>query len=78
MEKYFQIGEIADLLQVNRSKLRFWEQQGLLQLERDQDNHYRQYTFSDLLRVTDIIFYRNLHFSTDELRQVLQHSVCEL
>lgn len=78
MENYFQIGEIADLLQINRSKLRFWEQQGLLQLERDQDNHYRQYTFSDLLRVTDIIFYRNLHFSTDELRQVLQHSVCEL
>ncbi len=78
MENYFQIGEIADLLQINRSKLRFWEQQGLLQLERDQGNHYRQYTFSDLLRVTDIIFYRNLHFSTDELRQVLQHSVCEL
>lgn len=78
MEKYFQIGEIADLLQVNRSKLRFWEQQGLLQLERHGGNHYRQYTFSDLLRITDVIFYRNLHFSTDELRQVLQHSVCEL
>lgn len=78
MEKYFQIGEIADLLQINRSKLRFWEQQGLLQLERDDDNHYRQYTFSDLLRITDIIFYRNLHFSTDELRHVLQHSACEL
>ena len=78
MEKYFQIGEIADLLQVNRSKLRFWEQQGLLQLERHGGNHYRQYTFSDLLRITDVIFYRNLHFSTAELGKLLQYSAKEL
>ena len=78
MEKLFQIGEIADLLQISRSKLRFWEQQGLLRLERNDENNYRQYTFADLLRVTDIIFYRNLHFSTVELEQLFQQSAGEL
>ncbi len=43
MEQRLQIGEVADLLQINSSKLRYWEQQGLLRLERETENNYRQY-----------------------------------
>lgn len=78
MEKLFRIGEIADLLQIPTSKLRFWEQQGLLQLNRNDENNYRQYSFLDLLRITDVIFYRNLHFSTKELQQLFRLSAEEL
>ena len=48
MRHWFQIGEIAELLQISSSKLRFWEQQGLLKLERNKENNYRQYSFLDL------------------------------
>lgn len=78
MEQRLQIGEVADLLQINSSKLRYWEQQGLLRLERETENNYRQYSLQDLLRITDILFYRNLQFSTREVRQLLEQSAGDM
>lgn len=78
MEQRLQIGEVADLLQINSSKLRYWEQQGLLRLERETENNYRQYSLQDLLRITDILFYRNLQFSTREVRQLLEQSAKDM
>ena len=78
MEQRLQIGEVADLLQINSSKLRYWEQQGLLRLERETGNNYRQYSLQDLLRITDIVFYRNLQFSTREVRQLLEQSAGDM
>lgn len=78
MRHWFQIGEIAELLQISSSKLRFWEQQGLLKLERNKENNYRQYSFLDLLHISDIIFYRDLYFSTKELKQLFCLSAGEL
>lgn len=67
MEQRFHIGEIADLLEIPASKLRYWESQGLLRCDREPENAYRQYTVSDLMTLSDLSFYRNLGLS---VRQV--------
>ena len=44
----FSIGEIAELLNISTSKLRFWEKKGLFSITKS-DNHYRTYSYLDLI-----------------------------
>lgn len=57
--KTFSIGEIAQILDVPASTLRFWEEKGLFHITKS-ENSYRVYTTTDLIQIADIIFYRNL------------------
>lgn len=58
-KKTFTIGEIAKILNIPSSTLRFWEEQGLFHISKCMNN-YRSYTTTDLIRIADIVFYRNL------------------
>ena len=89
MEQRFHIGEIADLLEIPASKLRYWESQGLLHCDREPENAYRQYTVSDLMTLSDLSFYRNLGLSVrqvakleslalEEHRQLCRRQITEL
>jgi predicted transcriptional regulator len=42
MRNSFCIGEISDLLGIPKSTLRYWESEGLIDRQRD-DNNYRKY-----------------------------------
>ena len=70
MEQRFHIGEIADLLEIPASKLRYWESQGLLRCDREPENAYRQYTVSDLMTLSDLSFYRNLGLSVRQVAKL--------
>lgn len=59
MRKTFTIGEIAKILNVPVSTLRFWEKQGLFHISKC-ENNYRNYTTTDIIQIADIMFYRNL------------------
>lgn len=58
-KRTFSIGEIAKILNIPSSTLRFWEEQGLFRVSKCANN-YRSYTTTDLIRIADIVFYRNL------------------
>ena len=62
----FSIGEIAELLNISTSKLRFWEKKGLFSITKS-DNHYRTYSYLDLIQIADLIFYRNLGVPVNEV-----------
>lgn len=70
MEKRFRIGEIADILGIAPSKLRYWEEQGLLSCAREQENHYRSYTASDFMKISDLVFYRSLGIPVQRIAQI--------
>ena len=61
IKQSFSIGEIAELLNIPTSTLRFWEKKGLFSIPKS-DNRYRMYSYLDLIQIADIIFYRNLWF----------------
>lgn len=60
MEHTFRIGEIADFFDIPASTLRFWEEKAILTPIKNPENNYREYQISDLMTLSDIIFYKNL------------------
>lgn len=60
MEKVFNIGQIAEFFQIPPSTLRYWEETGILIPKKNRENNYREYSISDLLTISDILFYKNL------------------
>ena len=73
----YKIGEIAALLSVSRETLRFYEKRGLLRPEKSPQNSYRSYSLSDLYRLSDIIFYRQLDLSLDDIHYMLTNADLE-
>ena len=68
MEHTFRIGEIADFFDIPASTLRFWEEKAIITPVKNPENNYREYQISDLMTLSDIIFYKNLGIP---LKQIL-------
>ena len=66
----FNIGEIARILGVPASTLRFWEKKSLFRIGKG-DNQYRQYTTTDLIRIADTVFYRNMGIPISQINDFL-------
>lgn len=73
-KKTFTIGEIAKILDVPASTLRFWEEKGLFHISKG-ENSYRVYTTTDLIQIADIIFYRNLGIPIRQVSDFLSVSL---
>ncbi len=47
--------------------LRYWDEVGILTPHKNHTNSYREYTVSDLMTISDIIFYKNLGISLQQI-----------
>ncbi|MFT4007214.1 MAG: MerR family transcriptional regulator [Lacrimispora sp.] len=69
MKKY-SIGEVSSRLGLSRDTLRFYEKKGIIQPEK-QDNGYRAYTYEDIRKLLNVMFYRRLNFSLEDINRIL-------
>ena len=65
----FSLKETCEYFGIPVSKILFWEKRGLLNLSRLQ-NGYRYCTFSDHCNISDILFYKTLGFSIQEIESL--------
>lgn len=77
MKNKILIHEVAKLLDLDESTIRFWEKKGLLHLKRDTENGYRYFDSQSLIEVMDIIFFRNLQLPIKDLINHLNATVKE-
>lgn len=70
MKGKFLIGEIAQFFHLPASTLRYWEDCGIIAPQKDERNLYRTYTVSDLMTISDIIFYKNLGIPLKKIRDM--------
>lgn len=70
MDCVFQIGEISKFFDIPASTLRFWEESGVLIPEKNPQNQYRVYTVSDLMTISDILFYKSLGIPLNQIRDM--------
>lgn len=56
----FNLNEAARILEVAPSTLRYWDSQGLIDIERNPQNNYRQLSMRSLIAAGDVAFYRDL------------------
>lgn len=72
MEKTFQVGEIARFFDLAPSTLRYWEECGILAPDKNKENQYRTYSVSDLMAISDAVFYKSLGLPLKQIRDMEQ------
>ena len=70
MKHISRIKEVSELFHLPASALRYWDDEGLILLERSKDNHYRCPTSQTMLDICDVIFYRSLSLSIKEIKSI--------
>ncbi|MFS0953672.1 MerR family transcriptional regulator [Enterococcus durans] len=77
MHEKILINEVADLLNIPPSTIRFWEKKQLFHLPRDEENNYRYFDKKSLLEIIDIAFFRRLKIPVKRLKNYLQGDLNE-
>lgn len=77
MSQTYTIKEISELFNIPKSTLRYWESEGLISSIRNDYNNYREYTNENLIKICDIIFYRNLNIPIKQLSNTWNASIDE-
>ncbi len=65
------IGEAAKAVGVRPSALRFWEQEGLINPDRDEHSGYRQYDAREMRRLDVVVLLRRANYRFEAIRSVL-------
>ena len=63
------IKQVEELVGITRKNIRFYEEQGLLQVERA-ENGYREYGLKDVNRLLEIRLLRKLSIPIEDMRQM--------
>lgn len=78
MDKFHKIADVAKIFNIPVSTLHYWEQQGLFEVERNQQNKYREYTVSDILNIWEILLYRDMEIPLKNIREIQQNDLDSL
>ncbi len=70
----YTIKQLADLANVSRRTLRYYDQIDLLKPTAVGDNNYRYYGQDKVLRLQQIRFYQEMDFSLEQIRTILDRS----
>lgn len=70
MQGSFTIGELSKILGIEKSTLRYWDQNGLISLGRNNDNNYREYSKKSVIEISDIAFYRSINMPIKKLKNL--------
>ncbi|WP_026526440.1 MerR family transcriptional regulator [Butyrivibrio sp. VCD2006] len=65
------ISEVANLLNIDQSTVRFYERKGLINPARREDSKYRDYSGEDVMKLKHIMLYRKLDFSIEDIQTLL-------
>lgn len=71
MKNYYKINEISNLYNIGKDSLRYYEEIGILNPERD-SNGYRLYSIQDIWKLNVIKDLRNLNFPMEKIKDYLE------
>lgn len=72
MKEQKMVSQIASLLGVPASTLRYWDTEGLVRFERSDENQYRVPTVDTILDICDVMLYRGLSIPIKQIRSIPQ------
>lgn len=64
------INQVEELVGITKKNIRFYEEQGLLNPERNHENGYREYSLADVQMLNKIKLLRKLAFPIDVIRKL--------
>lgn len=73
MDNYFSTSEFAEIFNISRQALLFYDKKDLFKPEyRDENNSYRKYSHNQLAQFSFIMYLRTIGFSIDKIRTIMQ------
>lgn len=68
---YYKVKEVADLVGISVRMLHHYDKIGLLKPEKINEAGYRLYSDSDLERLQQILFFKELDFKLQDIKNIL-------
>ncbi|WP_302631934.1 MerR family transcriptional regulator [uncultured Clostridium sp.] len=65
----YNIGEVSKYLGVSRDTLKFYENKGLINPKKNEENGYREYDYFDIYDITTINFYREIDIEIKKFKR---------
>lgn len=72
MENTYNISEVANIFGITTNKIRFYEKKGLLSPLRDNENKYRVFDDTDILKIQSILLYRDIGMPIKDIKSVIE------
>jgi len=69
---YLTVGEIAKVLGVSTEMIRFYVRQGIIKPRKNEENNYWEYSSDDVMRLSDILFYRDLDIPLKDIKSIFE------
>lgn len=63
--------EISKALNISTETIRYYVREGLITPQRNKNNNYYEYSSEDLLKLTDILFYRSMSLTIPDIRSIM-------
>ena len=64
------INQVAELVDITKKNIRFYEDQGLVNPDRDPENGYRDYSMEDVKQLSQVKLLRQLGVSCEDIRKL--------
>lgn len=68
---YLTANEVSKALNITTEAIRHYVREGLVTPHRNKNNGYWEYSSEDLLRLTDILFYRSMSLTIPEIKAIM-------
>lgn len=68
---YLTVGEISKALGISAESIRYYVKEGIITPRQNKDNSYWEYSSEDLLKLTDVMFYRSMGLTIEEIKSIM-------
>lgn len=68
---YLTVGEISKALGISTEAIRYYVKEGIITPKRNEENNYWVYSSDDLMKLTDIMFYRSMRLTMKDIEDIM-------
>lgn len=68
---YLNVGEISRALGISAEAIRYYVKEGIITPRQNTENGYWEYSSDDLMRLTDVLFYRSMDLTMKEIKKIM-------
>lgn len=68
---FLTVGEISKALGISAEAIRYYVKEGIITPKKNEENNYWEYSSEDLMKLTDVLFYRNMNLTMKQIKRIM-------
>lgn len=72
---YLTVNEISKALGIPTETIRYYVREGIITPRKNKENNYWEYSSEDLIKLTDVLFYRTVSFTIQEIKEIMTENI---